>query len=120
MKEITKEQEDRLLLYSIYTILYLNDTACFSVQQLNKDVMERDKESQKIYKALLKRNKFYLNKMASIVDRSIDYYCDYCTAMDEICDNAYSDFKDFDYYGYYQIKTKKVLNTNMQDLRRMM
>lgn len=94
MKEITKEQEDRLLLYSIYTILYLNDTACFSVQQLNKDVMERDKESQKIYKALLKRNKFYLNKMSSIVDRSIDYYCDYCTAMDEICDNAYSNFKD--------------------------
>lgn len=33
---------------------------------------------------------------------------------------TYRDFKDFDYYGYYQIKTEKVLNTNMQDLRRMM
>ena len=33
---------------------------------------------------------------------------------------TYRDFKQFDYYGYYEIKTEKVLNTNMQDLRRMM
>lgn len=91
--EITKEQEERLLLYATYTILYLNDTACFSIQQLGKSVKERDKESQKIYGALLKRNKHYLDAINKIVDNKMDYYCDYCTEMDNICDDAYSEFK---------------------------
>lgn len=33
---------------------------------------------------------------------------------------TYRDYKDFDYYGYYEIKTEKVLNTDLKDLRRMM
>lgn len=94
MKEIAKEQEERLLLYATYTILYLNDTACFSIQQISKDVAQKDKESKKIYGALLKRNKQYLERINKIVDNKMDYYCDFCTEMDNICDDAYSDFKD--------------------------
>lgn len=94
MNKITKEQEDTLCLYAIYTILYMNDMACFSVQQLNKQVMNKDKESKKIYGALLKRSRLYLNKIEEVVDRTLDVWCDYCTNMDDICDDAYSKFKE--------------------------
>lgn len=100
MKEITKEQEERLLLYATYTILYLNDTACFSIQQLGRWLQDKDKESKKIYMALLKRNKEYLDKMNNVVGRSMEYYCDYCTEMDNICDNAYNEFKNALYETY--------------------
>lgn len=93
MEGITKEQEERLLLYATYTILYLNDTACFAVQQLGRSVKEKDKESQKIYEALLKRSSTYLKQLSSIIQSNIDYYCDYCTGMDDRADEAYTDFK---------------------------
>ena len=38
VEKISKEQEERLLLYATYTILYLNDTACFAIQQLSSSV----------------------------------------------------------------------------------
>lgn len=91
--KISKEQEERLLLYSTYTILYLNDTACFAIQQLGSKIPE-EKESRKIYGALLKRSREYLSKIEKIVDKKIDYFCDYCTEMDSICDEQYVAFKN--------------------------
>ena len=93
VEKISKEQEERLLLYATYTILYLNDTACFAIQQLSSKVPD-DKESKKIYGALLKRNKQYLSKIDKIVDNKIDYYCDFCTEMDSICDEQLVAFKE--------------------------
>lgn len=93
MKEITKEQRANLLLYATYTILYMNDMACFSIQQLGKEVMARDKESKKIYGALLKRCKHYINDLESRINRAIDAWCDYCTNMDDICDESYNEYK---------------------------
>ena len=92
LDKITKEQEERLLLYATYTILYLNDTACFAIQQLC-DKIPNNKESKKIYGALLKRANVYLNTINKIVDNKMDYYCDYCTAMDEICNESYFAFE---------------------------
>lgn len=93
VKEMTKEQEETLLLYATYSILYLNDTACFAIQQMANKVKYKDKESQKIYGALMKRCKHYLTTINKIVDKNVDYYCDYCTAMDDICNGAYCQFK---------------------------
>lgn len=90
--KISKEQEERLLLYSTYTILYLNDTACFSIYQLGSEIPE-EKEVKKIYGALLKRSKEYLEKINKIVDNKMDYYCDYCTEMDKICDEHFFAFQ---------------------------
>lgn len=92
VEKISKEQEERLLLYATYTMLYLNDTACFAIQQLSSRVPD-DKESKKIYGALLKRSKQYLSKIDKIVDNKIDYYCDFCTEMDSICDDQLFAFK---------------------------
>ena len=92
-QKLSKEQEERLLLYATYTILYLNDTACFSIQQLGKDVQGQDKESKKIYGALSKRCTNYINRISKIVDKNMDYYCDFCTEMDDICDKDYVEFK---------------------------
>lgn len=91
-RKTPKEQEERLLLYSTYTILYLNDTACFAIQQLGSKI-PNEKEVKKVYGALLKRCKEYLSKIDKIVDNKMDYYCDYCTAMDDICDERYFAFK---------------------------
>lgn len=92
IKKMSKEQEERLLLYATYTILYLNDTACFTIQQLNP-IVSNNKESRKIYGALLKRSKEYLSKIDKIVDNKMDYYCDFCTEMDSICDKQLFTFK---------------------------
>ena len=71
----------------------MNDTACFSIQQIGKHVKEKDKESQKIYRALTKRCNQYLSDINKIVDNKMDYYCDYCTEMDNICDSSYFNFR---------------------------
>ena len=71
----------------------MNDMACFSIQQLGKLVQDKDKESKKIYGALLKRSGEYQRTIDKIVDNKMDYYCDYCTEMDSICDDAYFEFK---------------------------
>lgn len=89
MKKITKEQEERMLLYATYAILYLNDTACFSIQQLSVHVNDKDKESKKIFGALSKRSKEYIHNITKIVDSNMDYYCDFCTCMDDICNEDY-------------------------------
>lgn len=117
IEKISKEQEERLLLYSTYTILYLNDTACFAIQQLGSKIPE-EKEVKKIYGALLKRSREYLGKINKIVDNKMDYYCDYCTTMDEICDEqlfafkkslqkAYHDANIEDAYYYSEIETMR-------------
>lgn len=90
--KISKEQEERLMLYATYTILYLNDTACFAIQQLGSKI-PNEKEVKKIYGALLKRSKQYLAKIDKIVDNKMDYYCDFCTEMDSICDEQLFAFK---------------------------
>lgn len=100
MMKVTKEQEERLSLYSIYTILYMNDMACFSIQQIGKDIDSSNKECNKIYGALLKREKKYYSDIEKIVGNKIDYYCDYCTEMDSICDDAYFNFKKSVEYAY--------------------
>jgi hypothetical protein len=92
METITKEQEERLLLYATYSILYLNDTACFAIQQLSQKLPE-NRESKKIYGALMKRSRQYLTKINKIVDNKMDYYCDFCTEMDSICDEQFFRFK---------------------------
>lgn len=100
IENISKEQEERLLLYATYTILYLNDTACFSIQQLGKSVGTKDKESKKIYGALLKRATSYNNNITKIVSKNMDYYCDYCSSMDDICDAHYFSFKNSLFKAY--------------------
>lgn len=107
MENISKEQEERLLLYATYSILYMNDMACFAIQQLKKQVSTLDKESQKIYGALLKRERNYINNITAIVDSKMDYYCDFCTEMDNLCDGSYEDFK--------QSLKDAYANSNMND-----
>lgn len=94
MEQLTKDQKDRMLLYATYAILYLNDTACFSIQQLGIHAKGKDNESIKIYGALNKRCKLYIRMLSEIVNNSMDYYCDFCTEMDSISDESYSKFKD--------------------------
>lgn len=94
IERITNKQKEYLMLYGIYTILYINDTACFSIQQLNKDVMCRDKESKKVYNALRRRCHAYLMDIEKIIGEDMDGYVAYCTEMDDICNNTYVEFKE--------------------------
>ncbi len=93
IQELTQEHKEMLMLYAMYTISYINDTACFSIQQLNKDVMSKDKESKKIYGALLKRCSSYLNDLDEAIGDKIDTFCAYNETMDDICDDVYFDFR---------------------------
>jgi hypothetical protein len=102
MENITKEQEERLLLYATYSILYMNDMACFAIQQLKQRVATLDSESRKIYGALLKRERTYIENITRVVDTKMDYYCDFCSEMDNLCDSSYDDFKHALKHAYSQ------------------
>lgn len=98
--EIKKEQENKLLLYAMYTILYLNDTACNCVKELEPYIANKDKETKKIYGALKKRVNTYFNAINKVVDKNIDYLADYCSEMDDICYDSMLNFKNALYDVY--------------------
>lgn len=129
-----KEDEQKILLYATYTILYLNDTACNCVKDLIDIVKSKDKESQKIYGALTKRALGYFRNINDIIGDKIDFFADFCSEMDDICDQLLVDFKnsirdaymrcsleDSDYYakvetmrsmvGLAMFASNKIINT---------
>lgn len=101
MKKLTTK-ETNLLLYSMYTMLYLNDTACNAIKELEPYLKDKDKESQKIFGALKKRANTYFDTLNKIVGDRIDYYADFCTEMDELSYTPLLNLKNALYDVYVQ------------------
>lgn len=94
------KQEENVMLYATYNVLYVNDIACNLVKELIFDIDDKDKETKKIFGALLKRAKEYFKKVESIIGTRIDYFADYCGEMDDICDPYIDKFRN-DLYETY-------------------
>ena len=68
---------------AIYNILYVNDLACDCVIDMKDKVKTQDKETQKIYGALLKRQINYEKELLNILQGQINFCADVNAEMDD-------------------------------------
>lgn len=96
-------REDNILKYATYTILYVNDLACNCIKDLMPFIAHKDKETQKIYGALLKRATNYLRFVRSVIkEESNNFLADYNSVMDDINDESVVLFKEAIINAYKQ------------------
>ena len=75
---------DQILLVATYIVIYVNELANVCVMDIKPSIANKDKETQKIYFAALKRVKEYQSRMAKIAgDNAIGIYASYCDALDQ-------------------------------------
>lgn len=72
-----------VLTTAIYNIVYVNDLACASVINLMDKVKNQDKETQKIFGALVKRQRAYEKEFSNILVKEQDFLAEYNSYMDE-------------------------------------
>lgn len=96
-------REDNILKYATYTILYANDLACNCIKDLKPFIAHKDKETQKIYGALLKRATNYLRFVRGVIkEESNNFLADYNSVMDDINDESVVLFKEAIINAYKQ------------------
>lgn len=69
---------------SIYNIMYVNDLACACIIQMKDFVRDQDKETQKIFGALEKRQRAYEHLISEIIETNIEFLSEYNSYMDEV------------------------------------
>lgn len=63
--------------------MYVNDLACACVIDMQDYIKQQDKETQKIYGALLKRQREYERDIARILEGKSEFLAEYNSYMDE-------------------------------------
>ena len=86
---------------AIYNILYVNDLACACVIDMKDKVKTQDKETQKIYSALLKRQWNYEREITKIIGEQIGFCADVNAEMDDSVQTKLCDLYDA-IYSYLQ------------------
>ena len=76
-------QGELALRIAIYNILYVNDLACACVIDMKDKVKTQDKETQKIYGALLKRQCNYEKELVKILGDQINFCADVNSEIDD-------------------------------------
>lgn len=94
MEKVSDDVKDRIALYATYAMLYINDITCNEILFLDNYITDKDKETKKIYGALKKRAKQYLSDIRKIVGDHNLYYSEYCSSMDDFCDEKLEDLKE--------------------------
>lgn len=98
-----KDLEGRLLKYAMYTMLYANDLACNCIIELEPYVKEKDKETKKIYKALLKRAKHYKKCIRELIGEKANRFLgDHNSFMDDINQECVEEYRDSIIEAYYK------------------
>lgn len=77
---------------SIYNIMYVNDLACACIIGMKDLIKHQDKETQKIFGALEKRQRAYEHLIADILHGNIDFLAEYNSFMDESVQPKLSEF----------------------------
>lgn len=98
-----KDSEIELLKYAMYTMLYANDLACNCIKELKPFIEKKDKETKKIYGALLKRSNCYLKSIRELIHESANnFLADYNSMMDDINDECVENYRDSIIEAYYK------------------
>lgn len=87
-------QGELALRIAIYNILYVNDLACACVIDMKDKVKTQDKETQKIYSALLKRQWNYEREITKIIGEQIGFCADVNAEMDDSVQTKLCDLYD--------------------------
>ena len=87
-------QAELALRIAIYNILYVNDLACACVIDMKDKVKNQDKETQKIYGALLKRQWNYEKELLKILGDQINFCADVNSEMDDSVQTKLCDLYD--------------------------
>ena len=98
--------EKNVFVYVALSMLYINDMLCNLIIDLKPYVATKDKETQKIYGALLKRATTYLKKANEGSEVDIYFFSEYCTYKDDLTDSK---------VGALQKEIKKVLEKHNVD-----
>ena len=124
------KKDSNVVLYCVYSILYANDLSCNLIKDLDKFVKNKDKETRKIYGALIKRVNNYKRMLYEILGDSIGFFADYNENMDNINDenltkfrdsiiNFYKEqgFDDYEFLGYLEAAhTSLVFSNNVRNV----
>lgn len=102
MQKVSADVKERVALYATYAMLYINDMVCNEIKFLEPYMKDEHKETKKIYGALLKRAKQYLSDIRNIIGNNNLYFSEYCSAMDDFCDEKVEDFKNTIVYSLQQ------------------
>ena len=102
-------------IYCVYAILYANDMSCNLIKDLGVFIKDMDKETKKIYGALMKRIRNYDTSLNRIIGNSFEFFADYNANMDDINDECLFNFrnsivkfyeslnfKDYKFLGYLE------------------
>ena len=88
------KKDSNVVLYCVYSILYANDLSCNLIKDLEKFVKNKDKETRKIYGALMKRVNNYKRMLYEIMGDAVGFFADYNENMDNINDKNLTKFRD--------------------------
>lgn len=80
---MVKMTPNQMILTAVYQTMYLNELVCLCVHDIKPSIAKIDKESQKIYKAALRRVREYESWMANIMSTSGNVYSDFNDIMDD-------------------------------------
>lgn len=113
-----ENNQDTLLLYSTYVALYLNDNACNSFRDLGVYIRNSDKESQKIYRAVMKRINSYFEQLNKIVEEHSEFLSDIFSSLDDIIEDAQHEYESFLYDMYLDVDKEQAEFLSKLDLSR--
>lgn len=91
---MVKMTPNQIILTAVYQTMYLNELVCLCVHDIKPSISKIDKESQKIYKAALKRVREYESWMANIMSTSGNVYTDFNDIMDDTVRPLVDEFRN--------------------------
>lgn len=115
------ENKDNIVIYAVYSMLFVNDMACNCIKDIEPFMKDKDKETVKIYGALKKRAIKYLRQMGDICGEGMSFVAEYCSYIDEFNEENLSNLrnaikneydkagvKDSDYLAHVEIARSMV------------
>lgn len=76
--------ESYIITTSIYNMMYVNDLAGSCIIELADKIKDQDKETQRIWTALIKRQREYEKNIGKILTNDLDFFAEYNLNMDEM------------------------------------
>lgn len=94
LEPMEKKVDSNVVIFCTYAILYANDLSCNLIKDLGRYINGMDKETKKIYGALMKRIRNYDRTLEKIMGDAYPFFADYNANMDEINDSYLSAFRE--------------------------
>lgn len=113
-KLLETDDKANLVLYSMYITLYINDFACNSYKDVYSFSRTFDKESKKLYRALMRRINYYFEQINKVLGDKSEYVANIFSLFDDMVEpyaeeyhwslcKLYGDVCDYDGNEFYAL-----------------